>query len=33
MAGTCFVVMPLLIVYLFAQRYIIDGLTAGATKG
>jgi sn-glycerol 3-phosphate transport system permease protein len=33
MAGTCFVVVPLLIVYLFAQRYIIDGLTAGATKG
>jgi len=33
MAGTCFVVMPLIAVYLFAQRYIIDGLTAGATKG
>jgi len=33
MAGTCFVVMPLIVVYLFAQRYIIDGLTAGATKG
>jgi ABC-type glycerol-3-phosphate transport system permease component len=33
MAGTTFVVLPLLIVYIFAQRFIIDGLTAGATKG
>jgi ABC-type glycerol-3-phosphate transport system permease component len=33
MAGTCYVVVPLVVVYLFAQRYIIDGLTAGATKG
>ncbi|HVL23302.1 MAG TPA: carbohydrate ABC transporter permease [Thermomicrobiales bacterium] len=33
MAGTCFVVIPLLIVYVFLQRYIIAGLTAGATKG
>ena len=33
MAGTTFVVLPLLIVYVFAQRFIIDGLTAGATKG
>ncbi len=33
MAATFFVVFPLLVVFLFAQRYIIDGLTAGATKG
>jgi sn-glycerol 3-phosphate transport system permease protein len=33
MAATFFVVFPLLIVFLFAQRFIIDGLTAGATKG
>lgn len=33
MAGTSYVVIPLLVVYLFAQRFIIDGLTAGATKG
>ena len=33
MAATFFVVVPLLVVFLFAQRYIIDGLTAGATKG
>ncbi len=33
MAGTIFVVLPLLIVYVFAQRYVIQGMTAGATKG
>ena len=33
MAATFFVVFPLLIVFLFAQRFIIEGLTAGATKG
>jgi len=33
MAGTTFVVLPLIVVYVFAQRFIIDGLTAGATKG
>src|SRR5690606_30368472 len=33
MAGTSYVILPLLLIYLFAQRYIIDGLTAGATKG
>lgn len=33
MAGTAFVVVPMLIVYVAMQRYIIDGLTAGATKG
>jgi sn-glycerol 3-phosphate transport system permease protein len=33
MAGTTFVVLPLIIVYIFAQRFIIAGLTAGATKG
>ncbi len=33
MAGTTFAVLPLIIVYVFAQRFIIDGLTAGATKG
>lgn len=33
MAGTTFVILPLLVVYLFGQRYIIAGLTAGATKG
>ncbi len=33
MAATFFVVFPLLFVFLFAQRFIIEGLTAGATKG
>ncbi len=33
MAGTAYVVIPLLVIYVFAQRYIIEGLTAGATKG
>lgn len=33
MAGTTFVVGPMLVVYVFMQRYIIAGLTAGATKG
>ena len=33
MAATLFVIFPLLVVFIFAQRFIIDGLTAGATKG
>ncbi len=33
MAATIFVVFPLLVVFVFAQRFIIEGLTAGATKG
>jgi ABC-type glycerol-3-phosphate transport system permease component len=33
MAGTTYVVLPLIIVYVFAQKFIIAGLTAGATKG
>jgi sn-glycerol 3-phosphate transport system permease protein len=33
MAATVFVIVPLLIVFAFAQRLIIEGITAGATKG
>ncbi|CAA9555640.1 MAG: N-acetyl-D-glucosamine ABC transporter, permease protein 2 [uncultured Thermomicrobiales bacterium] len=33
MAATCFVVLPLILVYIWAQRFIIDGIAAGATKG
>jgi sn-glycerol 3-phosphate transport system permease protein len=33
MAATVFVIVPLLIVFAFAQRLIIAGITAGATKG
>lgn len=33
MAGACFVLVPLIVLFILAQRYIIEGLTAGATKG
>jgi sn-glycerol 3-phosphate transport system permease protein len=33
MAAAFFVIAPLIAVYLFAQRYIIEGIAAGATKG
>jgi sn-glycerol 3-phosphate transport system permease protein len=33
MAGTLFVVLPVVIVFLYAQRYIVDGIAAGAVKG
>lgn len=33
MAGTIFVIVPLLVIFLFSQKYIIAGITAGATKG
>ncbi|GAC1548062.1 MAG: carbohydrate ABC transporter permease [Herpetosiphon sp.] len=33
MAGTIFVVLPVLIIFLWAQRYIIEGIAAGAVKG
>jgi sn-glycerol 3-phosphate transport system permease protein len=33
MAAAIFVILPLLVIYVFAQKYIISGLTAGATKG
>lgn len=33
MAATCFVIAPLLVVYVWAQRFVIEGMTAGATKG
>jgi raffinose/stachyose/melibiose transport system permease protein len=32
-AGVCMIVFPMLLIYLFAQRFIIDGITAGAVKG
>ena len=31
--GSCFALVPLLVLYLFAQRFIIEGMTAGAVKG
>ncbi len=33
MAATIFVVLPILLIFVWAQRHIISGLTAGATKG
>lgn len=33
MAATIFVVAPVLLVFLWAQRYLVAGLTAGAMKG
>jgi sn-glycerol 3-phosphate transport system permease protein len=33
MAGTLFVVLPVLIVFLYAQQYIVEGIAAGAVKG
>lgn len=32
-AGVFMIVAPMLIIYLFAQRFIISGITAGAVKG
>lgn len=33
MAGTMFVVLPVALIFLYAQRYIVDGIAAGAVKG
>ncbi len=33
MAGTLFVVVPVVLVFLYAQRYVVDGIAAGAVKG
>ncbi len=33
MAAAIFVILPLLVVFVWAQKHIIEGLTAGATKG
>ena len=33
MAGTILVVTPVLLLYLWAQRYIVEGIAAGAVKG
>jgi sn-glycerol 3-phosphate transport system permease protein len=33
MAGTLYVVLPVLILFLFVQRHIVEGIAAGAVKG
>ena len=31
--GSCFAILPLLILFLAAQKFIIEGMTAGSVKG
>ena len=31
--GSCFAILPLLLIYIFAQKFIVEGMTAGAVKG
>jgi sn-glycerol 3-phosphate transport system permease protein len=33
MAGTMFVVLPVVLLFIWAQRYIVEGIAAGAVKG
>ncbi len=33
MVGAIYVILPLLILFWFAQRYIVEGIAAGAVKG
>lgn len=33
MAGTIFVVLPVILLFIWAQRYIVDGIATGAVKG
>jgi sn-glycerol 3-phosphate transport system permease protein len=33
MAGAIFVVLPVVLLYIWAQRYIVEGISAGAVKG
>ncbi|KAB8142647.1 carbohydrate ABC transporter permease [Chloroflexia bacterium SDU3-3] len=33
MAGTLFVLVPMLLIFLWAQRFVVDGIAAGAVKG
>jgi multiple sugar transport system permease protein len=33
MAGAMIVIIPILVVYIFAQRFFIEGLSSGAVKG
>lgn len=32
-AGICLIVAPMILIYIFGQKYIISGITAGGTKG
>ncbi len=33
MAGSLFLIIPVIVVFLFVQRYIVEGIAAGAVKG
>lgn len=33
MAGTLFVIIPMVLVFLWAQRFVVEGIAAGAVKG
>jgi sn-glycerol 3-phosphate transport system permease protein len=33
MAGTMFVVLPVVLLFVWAQRYIVEGIAARAVKG
>jgi sn-glycerol 3-phosphate transport system permease protein len=33
MAGSLFLIVPVIVVFLFVQRYIVEGIAAGAVKG
>ena len=33
MAASLFLTLPLLVIFAWAQRHIIEGIAAGATKG
>jgi sn-glycerol 3-phosphate transport system permease protein len=33
MAGTLYVVLPVLVLFLLVQRHIVEGIAAGAVKG
>ena len=31
--GSCFAILPILVIYLLGQKFIVEGMTAGAVKG
>jgi sn-glycerol 3-phosphate transport system permease protein len=33
MAATLFVIVPVMLIFLYAQRFVVDGIAAGAVKG
>jgi sn-glycerol 3-phosphate transport system permease protein len=32
MAGTMFVIAPIVVIFIWAQKYIVEGIAAGAVK-